>query len=336
MGQNIVKIRKSAIFMHFDNLNGKLDSNAKFDYLFNRLLKNTQQTLAMFYSSGGLNEGNKKMAILMTLGASLHMVQDFYSHSNWTHNDFAALGVPPVKTSWGKERAPTWFEVRAKLGDPAHWPFKVRSGIYPPQAGSIYTHTHMNHDNSQLVYEEDDKPGKPRLPQAKYHEAGPYPVSKAGAAEHQLFAVNSAAGASIEWVGKVEQSPLAKAAIEYAKDWNLTDYNPMMLHDLENCLTLTLVMSCAAGSWDGGKPPGARGTACNGVMGAGAAMGAGAVVMGPLGPLGGAPAVAMGIGVPLAAMFLNEYWAIHTRFNLCEHLTQGFASQSGDYDFPGM
>jgi hypothetical protein len=71
-------------------------------------------------------------------------------------------------------------------------------------------------------------------------------------------------------------------------------------------------------------------------MGAGAAMGAGAVVMGPLGPLGGAPAVAMGIGVPLAAMFLNEYWAIHTRFNLCEHLTQGFASQSGDYDFPGM
>jgi hypothetical protein len=36
------RVRKMAIFMHFDNLNGKLDSNAKFDLLFFRLLYNTQ------------------------------------------------------------------------------------------------------------------------------------------------------------------------------------------------------------------------------------------------------------------------------------------------------
>jgi hypothetical protein len=29
------------------------------------------------------------------------MVQDFYSHSDWTHNDFDKMGVPLVKTSWG-------------------------------------------------------------------------------------------------------------------------------------------------------------------------------------------------------------------------------------------
>ena len=129
--QNLT-VRKNAIFMHFDNLNGKLDTNLKFDYLFLRLLSNTQRTLEAFNRRTDLSEGHRKIAILSTLGASLHMVQDFYSHSDWTHNDFDKLGVPLVRTSWGKMRAPTWFEVRAKLGRPDKWPFMVQSGMYPP------------------------------------------------------------------------------------------------------------------------------------------------------------------------------------------------------------
>ena len=59
--------------MHFDNLNGKLDSNLKFDYLFLRLLTNTQRALDAFNRRTDLSEGHRKIAILSTLGASLHM-----------------------------------------------------------------------------------------------------------------------------------------------------------------------------------------------------------------------------------------------------------------------
>lgn len=60
-------VRKSAIFMHFDNLYGELNTNSKFDSLFTRLLKNTQQTIDTIYLNPNLNEGNKKMGILMAL-----------------------------------------------------------------------------------------------------------------------------------------------------------------------------------------------------------------------------------------------------------------------------
>src|SRR5262249_40924867 len=104
--QNL-RVRKMAIFMHFDNLNGKLDSNLKFDYLFLRLLYNTQQLLSELNGRTDLSEGHRKIAILSALGSPLHMVQDFYSHSDWIHNDFEKMGVPPVQTKWGKMRAPT-------------------------------------------------------------------------------------------------------------------------------------------------------------------------------------------------------------------------------------
>jgi hypothetical protein len=137
---NEYTIRKSAIFMHFDNLNGKLDSNGKFDYLFNTLLANTKGLLGNAMNQPGMNEGNRKMLILIALGASLHMVQDFYSHSDWIHNDFPSMGLPLITMPWGKPRAATWFEVRTKLGNPAAWPPKVNSGEYPPRAATVQRH----------------------------------------------------------------------------------------------------------------------------------------------------------------------------------------------------
>src|SRR5262252_6924983 len=41
--------RASAVFLHFDNLNGELDSNSKFDFIFAHLLQNTQSALAACY-----------------------------------------------------------------------------------------------------------------------------------------------------------------------------------------------------------------------------------------------------------------------------------------------
>ncbi len=296
-------VRQAAIYMHFDNLNGRITKNSQFDYLFLRLLWNTQATLDKIYSDSSLNEGLKKIAILETLGASLHMVQDFYSHSDWTHNDFEKMGVPMVKTSWGKMRAPTWFEVRAKLGDPDKWPFVVRSGIYPPKEGEKYSHTHMNHDNSQLFYE--------KATQVPFHDAGPFPAGK-GVSEHQLFAVNSAAGASIEWVGMLMSFRQAKQAIEYARTWDVKKFNPAMEHDLESGLGSTLLMSCAANKWDGDNPPQQRRSACAAMIGS-----SGLLTLMP------------GTGV-LPSPF-NEFWSVELQQNIPAQLTKGFGGGDDNY-----
>jgi hypothetical protein len=321
--QNLV-VRKMAIFMHFDNLNGKLDSNQKFDYLFLRLLTNTQRFLDALNRRSDLTEGHRKIAVLSALGASLHMVQDFYSHSDWTHNDFEKLGVPLLRTKWGKMRAPTWFEVRAKLGRPDSWPFQVHSGVYPPKPGASNTHSHMNHDNSQLVYKEDENPGKPKRSQAEYHKAGPFPATEENAKEHQLFAVNTAAGASIEWVRLVMQHPGARAAIEATKSWDVKAFNPAMLHDLEGGLASSLLMSCAAYKWDGYSPAPPRVAECKGILGVAPAAQA----------LGGALPGFSGV-IPSPT---NEFWHVQVTLNLVEHLAEGFGSQTGDYffNFPSL
>jgi hypothetical protein len=316
--QNL-NVRKMAIFMHFDNLNGKLESNLKFDYLFLRLLSNTQHFLDALNTRSDLTEGYRKIAVLSSLGASLHMVQDFYSHSDWTHNDFEKLGVPPVRTAWGKMRAPTWFEVRAKLGRPDEWPVHVRSGVYPPTPGAPNTHSHMNHDNSQLVYKEDENPGKPKRSQAAYHAEGPFPATEENPKEHQLFAVNTAAGASIEWVRLVMQHPGARAAIEATKAWDVKKFNPAMLHDLEGALASSLLMSCAVYKWDGFNPAPPRVAQCRGILGL------------------ALPAQALGATLPGFSGVIptptNEFWHVQVKLNLVDHLTQEFGSQTGDYFF---
>ena len=313
------KVRKMAVFMHFDNLNGKLDSNAKFDLLFYRLLYNTQQLLDSIAAQPNVPEGYRKIAILSTLGSSLHMVQDFYSHSDWTHNDFAKLGVPLVQTKWGKMRAPTWFEVRAKLGRPEKWPFQVHSGVYPPKAGASNTHSHMNHDNSQLVYKEDENPGKPKNSQVAYHNAGPFPASDANAKEHQLFAANSAAGASIEWIAMVMADPAARAAIESARTWDIKKGNPAMLHDLEGALGSTLLLSCALYKWDGFNPPPPRVAECKALLGL---VPAATTAMAVLPNYHGV--------IPDPA---NEFWGVQLKFSIVDKLATGFGSDSGDYNF---
>ena len=178
-GQNI-KVRAAAIFLHFDNLSGELDQNAKFDYIFTGLLHATQVSLAAARARPDLDDSTRKALILITLGASLHAVQDFYSHSDWIHNNFDATAAKMIRLSSGELRAPTWFEVRDKLGDPARWPFQVTAGIYPPVAGKRNTHTHMNHDNSRLVYREEESPGRPLMAQAQYHNDGPNPARRCG------------------------------------------------------------------------------------------------------------------------------------------------------------
>ena len=89
--------RDAAIFLHFDNLNGELDRNSKFDALFNRLLTNTQWVIGGYIKQTNADERTRKTMTLIVLGASLHAIQDFYSHSDWIHHDFNSTAVKLVR-----------------------------------------------------------------------------------------------------------------------------------------------------------------------------------------------------------------------------------------------
>jgi hypothetical protein len=323
--------RVSAVFLHFDNLNGELDSNSKFDFIFTRLLQNTQSVLASCFKQIDADERTRKVLILIALGASLHAVQDFYSHSNWVHQDFDTTPAKLVALPGGGYRAPTWFEFRSKSSDPDHWPFLVKTGIYPPVTGSVYTHTHMNHDNSRLIYKEYETAGQPILSQAHYHTSGAVPALEQDAASvtaHQQFAFNTAVAASMEWVRKIEENADAKTAIEFAQSWQLKLKEPKLAKELEAGLITQLALSCAAGKWDGEDPPGERGVLCKttldkAISATSASTGAKiqAIITG----------LATRAAFPYALKYTGKFWEVHGRYHLLERLAAGFGSPNGHY-----
>ncbi len=326
-------VKAFAIFLHFDNLGGQLDRNSGFDYLFAQLLQSTQKLLADFGTQKDVDERTRKILTLMTLGASLHAVQDFYSHSDWVHNDFTHLSVKMVALPSGESRAPTWFEVRAKLGDPEKWPFQVRSGLYPPVPNNPLTHTHMNHDNSRLLFREYEISGGPVVPQAQYHDVGPVPANPDDAAAikaHQQLAVNTAVGASLEWVKKIEENGGAKAAIEAAKTWDLKSDNAKLAKELDAGMAAQMALSCAAGKWDGDEPPPEVAVICRAVISS---------KVNPIGTGNGSVkdevlTAAAKLGLPVALRWTGRFWSVYSKYNILGQLAASIGEKAGKYKLP--
>jgi hypothetical protein len=324
------QVRGAAIFLHFDNLNNDFQRNSDFDFLFSHLLKSTQRLLAS-YNKLDVDDRTRKALTLVTLGASLHSVQDFYSHSDWVHNDFDKTDVKTVRLPTGSLRAPTWFEFRNKHKNPDKWPIHVQSGIYPPPPRVRNSHTHMNHDNSRLTYVETEN-GQPLRPQAEYHNAGAVPARGDDASNlaHQQFAVDTAIAASIEWVEKVEENSDAKRAIETARGWNLKISDPHLAKELQAGIITQMALSCAAGKWDGDDPPGDRGTLCRSVL---------ERRMNSITSTTGSELKSEIIGLatnllmPFALKFTGMFWDIHGQYHLLEGLAHEFGSNSGHYSF---
>ncbi len=309
------QVRGAAIFLHFDNLDRGFQANADFDRLFAGLLSTTRQLLSG-YGKMRIDDRTRKVLTLVTLGASLHAVQDFYSHSDWTHQSFGAGAVP------------TWFQYRAAHGDPAGWPFTVRTGLYPPQPGIPDTHTHMNHDNSRLFYIDDADPAAGPVSQADYHRQGNAPATGDPSAdfEHQQLAVNAAMAASVEWVAKVEEDAAARDAIESARRWQLRGADAKLGKELTAGWYTQMALSCAAGKWDGDNPPADRGFGCRDVVGnrAGAGGIGGSLTSQLLG-------LAASMFLPVALRVTGLFWDVHGRYHVLEQLTAGFAGDSGHY-----
>jgi hypothetical protein len=323
------QVMQAAIFLHFDNLNQELKQNSQFDALFRHLLESTQDLLATYNKLPQVDERTRKVLVLITLGASLHAVQDFYSHSDWVHNDFNKTAVKMVKLPDGSYRAPTWFEFRARFDDPEHWAFHVNSGIYPPVVGALNTHTHMNHDNSQLIYKEYESPGQPLLSQAKYHNFGSVPAQEqnpAAVLAHQQLAFNTAVAGSVEWVQKIEQSGAAKTAIDSAKDWHLKLEDPRLAKELEGGMATELGLSCAAGKWDGEDPPAERGVLCRSVL---------ERKLNPTSNISQLEAEVIGLAanlaMPFALKFTGKFWDVHGQYHILQKLAEHVGSGSGHY-----
>lgn len=318
----------AALFLHFDNLSGDLQTNSQFDYLMSRLLENAQGMLAG-YSQLRIDDRVRKALILVTLGASLHAVQDFYSHSDWIHNDFDQTSVKMIKLPSGAVRAPTWFEFRDKAGSPEKWPFRVQSGIYPPPAGAANSHTHMNHDNSRLMYIESETAGQPLLSQAQYHHGGSAPAQGDEASDlaHQQLAVNTAAAASVEWVAKVEENPDARKAIELARTWELKGKDARLSKELEAGMDTEIALSCLSGKWDGENPQGSQALICRSLLDrrTTSIAGTGSKLQSEI--IG----LAANLLVPLALKYTGMFWDIHSQYQILEGLTKNISAANGRY-----
>lgn len=323
------QVRGAAVFLHFDNLNNDFKRNSDFDFLFTHLLQSTQHLLAGF-NNLKVDERTRRALTLVTLGASLHSVQDFYSHSDWIHNDFDKTDVKTVRLPTGGVRAPTWFEFRTKHNEPDKWPFRVQSGIYPPPPKVPNTHTHMNHDNSRLTYAEAEN-GAPVHSQAAFHNAGPVPARGDDASNfaHQQLAVNTAVAASLEWVKKVEEDSEARKAIDSVKLWNFKN-DAHLAKELQAGILTEKTLSCASGKWDGDDPPGERGLLCRSVL-------AGQVSSSEKGNTSELQSALTGLAanllVPMALKFTGMFWDIHGQYHLLEGLVQGIGLNSGHYAF---
>jgi hypothetical protein len=125
--------------LHFDNLSG----NDQFVVQWRLLERNTVNALKKYATLGSVKPGFRPIVLLTITGISLHVLQDFYTHSNWVDECFKTSRWVNAKVN------PTWFEL-----PPEELPrLNLVSGVYPEgnEPGIVY-HKQVNKDNS-------DRPG---------------------------------------------------------------------------------------------------------------------------------------------------------------------------------
>jgi hypothetical protein len=312
-----VEVRRAASFLHFDNLEGELDSNQKVHFVFHRTLANTTRLIRDTYADPHLDAETKRVIILLAVGSSLHLVQDFYSHSNWVHVDFARFGMRGALP----HRVPTYFEACQFFGCPEEavpaLPFEVEVGIYPTptappltQEGVPKGHEQMHHDNTQLFSDGQDM--------VHYHAAGL--VSGLASREaHQQVAVATAVAASKEWLVQLSEPPEVRRALHFASQ--IKGPTLLVQDDARTALEAVARVSCLVGKWDGDHPAASQERVCQALK-----LTTSRVLVSLL----------RGRRELLPNAF-NRYWSLYVQANIMERLTAGFGdTQHTRYDFSHM
>jgi hypothetical protein len=120
--------------LHFD----ALTSHAEVEHQWRTLEANTKAALVKWAAEPSVKGGYRPVVLMTILGASLHAVQDFYSHSNWLK-----------KPKWGRDDViPIWFDVP----EAARLKLDVKTGWYPDgsKPGVLY-HAEENKDSTGRI-----------------------------------------------------------------------------------------------------------------------------------------------------------------------------------------
>jgi hypothetical protein len=118
-------------FMHFDAIYSTEDIEKNWAALY----QNTVTALHNYSINNNIKPGFRLIVFFNIIGSSLHIVQDYYSHSNWV-NLYSKANTSPV---------PIWFDVPAE----DRKKLKLATGAYPD--GSVpgkLNHADLNKDCS--------------------------------------------------------------------------------------------------------------------------------------------------------------------------------------------
>jgi hypothetical protein len=124
-------------FMHFD----AIYTTADIEKNWTLILENTKTALKQFATSSTVEPGFRQIVFFNIIGASLHIIQDFYSHSNWV-NTYMAKGISPI---------PIWYNV----ADSVRKKMKLFTGIYAKPFKGHVSHDSLHKDNSTRLYNKE-------------------------------------------------------------------------------------------------------------------------------------------------------------------------------------
>lgn len=124
-------------FLHFD----AIYSTADLEKNWQLILDNTKAALRKFSTNSMVEPGFRQIVLFNILGASLHIIQDFYSHSNWV-NTYMAKQISPI---------PIWYDVP----DSARKNMKLFTGIYAKPFKGHVSHDSLHKDNSARTYNKE-------------------------------------------------------------------------------------------------------------------------------------------------------------------------------------
>lgn len=132
-----VDVDPSVDYMHFD----AIFTTADIEQNWKMLLNNTIYALKKYAASPEVRGGFRLPVLFNIIGASLHTVQDFYSHSNWV-NLHVSMNKP----------VPVWFEAdsleRSQL--------KLFTGAYPDGSAKGHAnHSDLNKDCSTRPFNKE-------------------------------------------------------------------------------------------------------------------------------------------------------------------------------------
>ncbi|HUR65199.1 MAG TPA: hypothetical protein VMZ03_02510 [Chitinophagaceae bacterium] len=139
MGIQALRFRSnnSYDFLHFDAVFSIADLEKNWTGIF----ENTKNALKKYSAPGMTEPGFRLIVLYNIIGASLHAIQDFYSHSNWVN----------LYMQQGGATIPIWFDVPAE----ERKKLNLYTGIYAKPYNGHVPHETLNKDCSTRQYNKE-------------------------------------------------------------------------------------------------------------------------------------------------------------------------------------